>query len=73
MTFLLEDKGKYEKSLEAILSGDPSENVRKEIRRIINRKDTLGNTALHYATMVIFLQWYIRAVVPQHFLVRGPL
>jgi hypothetical protein len=54
MTFLLEDKGKYEKSLEAILSGDPSENLRKEIRRIINRKDTLGNTALHYATMVIF-------------------
>jgi hypothetical protein len=56
MTFLdPENDEKFEKCLEAILS-DPSESVKKEIRRIINRKDTLGNTALHYATQVKHIQ-----------------
>jgi hypothetical protein len=54
ITFVKNEDGvdKYEKCLEATLA-NPTESFKKEIRQIINLKDMLGNTALHYATQVI--------------------
>ena len=53
LTFLDNAGDKYERSLDAILS-NPSGSIRSEIKRIINKKDRLGNTALHYATQVCY-------------------
>ena len=53
LTFLDTAEDKYERCLDAILS-NPSGPIRKEIRKIINKRDRLGNTALHYATQVSY-------------------
>ena len=56
MTFVQTEDGvdKYEKCLEAVLANQ-TQAFGREIRQIINRKDMLGNTALHYATQVLFV------------------
>ena len=56
MTFVQSEDGedKYEKCLEAVLANQ-TQAFGREIRQIINRKDMLGNTALHYATQVLFV------------------
>ena len=44
------DKTSYQKCLEELLEARPDCSVYRQVRRLINKVDSLGNTALHYAT-----------------------
>ena len=44
------DRTMYERCMEELLANPPDSSVYKQIRRIINKVDSLGNTPLHIAT-----------------------
>jgi len=44
------DKTSYEKCLDELLLASPGSSLYQQVRRMINKVDSLGNTALHYAT-----------------------
>ena len=44
------DKTSYEKCLDELLLASPGSRVYQQVRRMINKVDSLGNTALHCAT-----------------------
>ena len=46
------DGDDYQKCLEVLTSDGPESVVASEVRKVINAKDRLDNTALHYATQM---------------------
>ena len=46
------DGDDYQKCLEVLTSDGPESVVAGEVRKVINAKDRLDNTALHYATQM---------------------